>query len=225
MPNLYRNTAAAVLAAAFCATGCAVSPNGPQEALTVQQTHPISVDSQTVTLTLAIDDAQNGLSPLDAARVRGIADAYMRNGHGPLSISAPSGVSGRTADAVAGRVRTALYEAGVPEAAINVATYPQGAPVRSDLIISFTRYTATASACGIWVGLANADSRNIRSPNFGCATQNNLAAMVADPRDLVEPAGMTPPDSASRIRAVRAYREGSVTSSETDGAIQSQVAN
>lgn len=225
MPNFHKHVAAAVLAAALGAAGCAVSPNGPQEALTVQQAHPISVDSQTITLTLAVDDGRNGLSPLDAARVRGMADAYMRNGHGPLSISAPSGVSGREADALAGRVRAALYDAGVPEAAISVAAYPQGAPVRSDLIVSFTRYTATPSACGIWTGIAEADSRNIRTPNFGCATQNNLAAMIADPRHLVEPADMTSPDSASRIRAVRAYREGAVTASETDGAIQSQVAN
>jgi type IV pilus biogenesis protein CpaD/CtpE len=49
--------------------------------------------------------------------------------------------------------------------------------------------------------------------------------MIGDPRDLVEPAAMTDPDSAIRIRGVKLFREGQVTASETDSDIEQQVAN
>jgi pilus assembly protein CpaD len=65
----------------------------------------------------------------------------------------------------------------------------------------------------------------MRSPNFGCSMQNNLAAMIGDPRDLVEPAAMTAPDAAIRVRGVKLFREGQVTSSETDGDVEQRVAN
>jgi len=42
--------------------------------------------------------------------------------------------------------------------------------------------------------------------------------------DLIEPADMTPPDAAFRIRGVNAYREGAKTSSETDSKIETKVA-
>ncbi|MFZ5617384.1 MAG: CpaD family pilus assembly lipoprotein, partial [Pseudomonadota bacterium] len=94
-----------------------------------------------------------------------------------------------------------------------------------DIIVSYNHYVATPSACGIWEGDRERDYRNMRSPNFGCATQNNLAAMIGDPHDLIEPAEMTPPDSATRIRGVTAFRKGEVTSSATDGEVETEVAN
>jgi pilus assembly protein CpaD len=202
---------------AVAAAGCATKFNGPEHALSIEEEHPISVDSQTVTMTLASGGA---LSSLDRARVRSFADAYMRDGHGALTLTTTGADAGRADD-----IRAALYQSGVPAASVAASSYRAGEGSTNDFILSFTHYVATPSACGVWEGMKERDFRNMRSPNFGCSTRNNLAAMIGDPRDLVEPAAMTDPDSAIRIRGVKLFREGQVTASETDSDIEQQVAN
>ena len=44
--------------------------------------------------------------------------------------------------------------------------------------------------------------------NFGCASQRNLAAMVDNPADLVQPRGETPAYTARRSVAIDKYRKG-----------------
>ena len=49
---------------------------------------------------------------------------------------------------------------------------------------------------------------NRPSWNHGCATQKNLAAMVANPEDLIQPRPETPPLAARRATAMDKYRKG-----------------
>lgn len=204
-------------AAAVAAAGCATKFNGAEQALSVAEEHPISVDSQTVTMTMAAGAA---LSPIDRARLRAFADSYMRNGHGALTLTSPGGAdSGQSAD-----IRAALSEFGVPGDSVAAAAYRTGEGSTTDLILSYTHYVATPSACGVWEGARERDFRNMRSPNFGCSAQNNLAAMIGDPRDLVEPAAMTDPDATIRVRGVKLFREGKATSSKADTDIEQKVA-
>ncbi len=44
--------------------------------------------------------------------------------------------------------------------------------------------------------------------NLGCASQRNLAAMVDNPADLVQPRGETPAYSPRRSVAIEHYRKG-----------------
>jgi len=201
-------------AAAISTAGCAAQFNGHEQALTVAEEHPISVDSQTVTMTLA--ENRGKLSELDNARLKAFAQSYLNNGHGVLTVTAPD-----NADATA--VRDALNQSGVSPASVVDAEYRGGG--QRDIILSYIHYVATPSACGIWEGLRERDYRNMRSPNFGCAAQNNLAAMIGDPHDLIAPADMTPPDSATRIQSVAKYRAGQDTSSQTNSEVSAQVSD
>ena len=214
--------------AAFFAVSCAGGPfNGPQHAATVAQTHPISVDSQVVTLTIDSDPSMTDVSAMDKARLRSFADAYMNNGHGPLTITAPSG-GGADFDGqeAASDIRKALHDAGIPWSALAGATYRTGgSPEGDQLILSFTRYVATPSQCGVWSGMRARDYRNLRSPNMGCAVMNNVAAMIGDPHELVEPADLAPRDGEMASRAVERYRAGEITASEIDTSINPQVSN
>lgn len=205
-------------AAAIASAGCATKFNGAEHALTVEQEHPISVDSQTVTMTMAPAAA---LTSIDRARLRAFSDAYMRNGHGALTLTSPGGADAGQGD----DIRAALFEFGVPADSVASSSYRSGEGSTSDVILSYTHYVATPSACGVWEGDKERDFRNLRSSNFGCSTRNNLAAMIGDPRELVEPAAMSDPDAAFRIRGVTLFREGSNTSSDVDGEIEQQVAN
>ncbi len=203
--------------------GCSTLSNGASDAKTVAEEHPIAVDTQVVTLTIPVENAAAGLSTTDRARVRAFADHYLRIGHGPVSVTAPTGSRGDAAarDAAAD-ARTVLDATGVDPADVEFASY-RSAEDKRELVLSFTRYVATPPACGDWSPTFKRDFKNLSSPNYGCATQSNLAAMIADPRDLSQPADGTPPDANARARMIGAYRRGEKTASETDTEIQAEI--
>ena len=221
--NMKKLLLAASLAALTSA--CAGAWNGAEEAMTVAEEHPISVDTQVVTLTIDVRPDASELSSMDKARIKAFADAYLSAGHGSIAVTTPAGGdTDRAGRELASITRSYLNEVGVDWAAISGSAYGASENGPRQVILSYTRYVATPSACGIWKGVKARDYANRRSPNFGCATQNNLAAMIADPRDLVEPADRGEADATSRIRVINAYRKGEITSSQTDD-IDAQVAN
>lgn len=70
-----------------------------------------------------------------------------------------------------------------------------------------------ATQCGQWphdIGVADGvmDAMNRPHWNHGCATQQNLAAMVAQPSDLLRPRAETPVDAARRQTNLTRYRAG-----------------
>ncbi len=215
---------AVVSVLALGVAGCAAGFNGPEHAMTVAETHPISVDSQVVTLTIDADATTTDLSDRDKSRLRAFANAYLVNGHGPLTITAPSGYADADGHEASADIRQALNDAGVSWEALSGATYRTGGDAGDQLIVSYTRYVATASECGVWSGVRARDYRNLRSPNYGCATQNNIAAMVSDPHDLIAPAAISPRDAMSTARAIDSYRTGETTSSATEN-IEAEVAD
>ena len=68
----------------------------------------------------------------------------------------------------------------------------EGAPVTSGYVqpgqarVVITRSTAGVPGCPDWSAKSDMNYNNATSPGFGCATNSNLAAMVANPEDLVE---------------------------------------
>lgn len=207
------------------ASGCAGAWNGAGQALTVAEEHPISVDSQVVTMTMPLETQGSALSSMDKARLRAFSDSYLTSGYGPLTITAPEGASSDAAgQKLAAQIRDYLHETGVNADAINAAVYRVGSDRKRDLILSYTHYVATAPVCGVWDGMRKRDYGNLRSPNFGCAQQNNIAAMVADPRDLVTPADSTSPDANARARMLKMYRAGQPTTTTTDANATVQIA-
>lgn len=83
-----------------------------------------------------------------------------------------------------------------------------------------SRATASVPGCPDWKGNSGAGTT---SPNYGCATNSNLAAMIADPNDLVlgqTTQGGTDPYTATR--AVDAYRRRAPSGSS--GEVKSETA-
>ena len=66
-----------------------------------------------------------------------------------------------------------------------------GAPVTSGQVspgqarVVITRSTASVPGCPDWSAKSDMNYTNAAYPNFGCATNGNLAAMVANPEDLI----------------------------------------
>lgn len=56
------------------------------------------------------------------------------------------------------------------------------------------------------------DSAAVTDSNYGCAINSNLAAMVADPMDLIHGKTTDTFDTANSARAIKAWREAEPTS-------------
>jgi len=52
--------------------------------------------------------------------------------------------------------------------------------------VVITRSSAAVPGCPDWSAKSDMNYNNAASPNFGCGVNSNLAAMVADPQDLLE---------------------------------------
>lgn len=88
----------------------------------------------------------------------------------------------------------------------------EGAPITAGAVqpgsvrVVVSRMTASVPGCPIWEDeIVGAPERT--STNYGCATNSNLAAMVANPSDLVRgQAGSVEGDPATTNKAIDAYR-------------------
>lgn len=84
----------------------------------------------------------------------------------------------------------------------------------STIRLSFQRLQAkVASKCGLWPqDLGGSDPRfnygNEPYWNFGCASQANLAAQVADPVDLARGRVETHGDTLRQVKDIQDLREG-----------------
>jgi pilus assembly protein CpaD len=178
-------------------------------------THPIAVSQDVPTLNITATDR---LSAGDRAAIAGFAAAYKERGHGQLTVATPSGSANTTiAMNVLVDVRDQLAKSGVPAARVSYTPYrASSAAERAPIIMSYTQYQATATPCGSWDEDYAYMPKNTSPSNFGCATQNNLAAMVADPADLVTPRTMTASDAQRRGEVFAKYRKGEITATARD---------
>ena len=64
--------------------------------------------------------------------------------------------------------------------------------------LAYNRIAAHTAPCGPWPDQVADTGENRHYAAFGCATQQNLAAMVASPLDLIYPRGLTPADAQRR---------------------------
>ena len=200
----------------LAAVACSPIKNGPQQAISVEEQHPIQVDSEVVSLMVSLDENPGKLSPRTRAEVKSFLGHYKSRGHGAFSITKPGDDTSRSNSARLARAITKLADdMAVSDAALSEAFYtPEDGQANAPVILSFMRYVATASACGDWSDDASTSYANTRMPNHGCATQNNLAAMLIDPRDLQVPRTLDPADVGRRQKVVEDYRAGQSTGSE-----------
>jgi len=181
----------------------------------VADTHVIEVVEAGERLEFSPSSATPSLTQL--AEIDAFAKIYRTVGHGPITITAPK--EGEVAKAFAAQVRARLIEQGVSFAAVAAAMHGgEGDAV----VLSFTRYEAEAPDCpAIYEQNLSRQTDNRAYDSFGCAMQANLAAMIADPADLLGPRDADPRDGARRAVVFKNYRDGKQT--HADRSSQEQV--
>jgi pilus assembly protein CpaD len=85
-----------------------------------------------------------------------------------------------------------------------------GAVQPGSVRVVLSRTTASVPSCPNWED-SQFGGLSATSPNYGCATNSNLAAMVADPNDLVLGQTGSGTDPATTSRAIRSYRDAQPT--------------
>jgi Pilus biogenesis CpaD protein (pilus_cpaD) len=74
---------------------------------------------------------------------------------------------------------------------------------------------AVVEPCGQWPSDLSDSSSNGMSLNHGCAVQANIAAMAANPQDLVRARRMSPSPAYKGVNAVKALASGTASSTSS----------
>jgi pilus assembly protein CpaD len=182
--------------------------------------HPITVTEADHTMQLFIGANRASLTPTQRAEVLAFAQSWRSEATGGVLIDLPTGTANEQAAAGALReIQSILAASGVPSGSTMVRTYNAGTRSFATVRITYPKVTAQAGPCGMWpkdIGPTEDPEHfeNKQYWNFGCASQHNLAAMVENPQDLVQPRSETPAYTMRRTQVVEKYREGQPTATQ-----------
>ena len=176
--------------------------------------HPITLKEGDRTVEVFVGRNRGGLSPVQRADVLAFAQLWRREATSGIVVEVPTG--GSTGQAAADSMRevhSIFAASGVPRNAVYVRNYRPADTALASIKINYSKMIATAGPCGQWpanLGPGQDASYMENQPywNLGCANQRNLAAMVDNPADLVQPRGEGPSYTARRTVAVDKFRKG-----------------
>lgn len=212
---------AVAMLAALALAGCKHGEDPTQVAgwtlINPNERHPILVSQEPVNLNIRIARGQQGLTPhqraelLNFARKARASDA----GNSRMVIAAPSGAANEVAsmDAVE-EIRALVSDSGFAEDMIMVEAYHEDRNGQPPIRISYLRYIAEGPQCGNWPSNLAYEPQNLPQPNLACATQRNLAAMVANPADLLGPRTEGERSGERRDQAWDKYVKGDITTAK-----------
>jgi len=224
-PTAGRRSAAGIMLRAAAAAACALfvgACNTDQQATTAapevptdyRLRHPITLQESKRTLQLLIGSNRGELNPTQRAQVLAFGLGWKRAATGGIVVERPVGSSNEQAAADAMReIVSILSAAGLPPQSIAVQTYQAIGLNLPPVRVSYPKIVAQAGPCGLWphdIGPSfNRDYFENQPPwNYGCATQRNLAAEVADPSDLIQPRSETPAYTMRRTTVIQKYTAG-----------------
>ena len=215
--------AVAVILAAGALSGCyytsgALAPPDAVASVPVPNDyrlrHPIAIRDGDRNIVLFIGPHRGSLTPAQRADVVGFARMWHKEATGGMVIDVPSGTSNqRAAREASGEVR-ALLAAELPANSVVVRNYqPEDRERFAPIRVHYPKIVAEAGPCGLWphdLGPSHDPEHVLNKPywNLGCAQQRNLASMVDDPADIVQPRGETPAYEGRRAVALDKYRQG-----------------
>lgn len=184
-----------------------------------RERHPITLKDGERTVEVFLGRNRGGLSPAQRADVVSFAATWKHNATSGIIVDVPR--AGATKMAAADSLReihSILNASGVPGNGVRVRSYMPSDLALPSIKLSYARLSAEAGPCGRWpYDLGPADDfiyqQNRAYYNLGCASQRNLAAMVDNPADLVQPRGESEVYTNRRTNMLDKYRKGESPSS------------
>jgi len=195
----------------------------------VRQRHPITLQQGRQTVQVFLGRYRGGLTPRQRADVLAFAQGWRQDATGAIVIDVPTNRA--TARATTGSLRqiySIFAASGIPRNSVHMRRYRARSATLASIELNYSKLVANAGPCGLWpkdLGPAAGKGYLKNHPywNFGCATQHNIAAMVADPADLVQPRSTTPAFEARRSVALDKYINGEDPSSQNRGVEKGKI--
>ncbi len=154
------------------------------------------------------------LSARDKLAVAQFLDGYARSGDGPLYVNRPanalSGLGTQQAEAV---IRGLMTQGGLNSHAVQTGQYASRPGAPAPVVVSYRTLRAIPQDCRQMGSLSDTYS-NQTHQNFGCFQSANLAAMVTDPRQLLEPYASGQPNAQRRQVIYDKYIQGETTAAQ-----------
>lgn len=212
--------ACALLAVAALSQGCARDPQTTGAIPDDYRTrHPITLSEAQHSLDIPVSPADNRLPGAMAENVKGFVQNYVASSTSIVQMQVPTGsANAASASLIKRQIRSVLTSSGISSGKIvevpyGASPYGDAAPIR----LSYVAVTAMTGQCGQWPEDLNSNTSSNKSwYNFGCASQSNLAAQIANPMDLVGPRGMSPINAERRSLVLDKYRAGKNTATSND---------
>ena len=146
----------------------------------------------------------DGLDPATGSSVRQWFDAIGLDYGDRISIDGSAGNSGSNRDIAEIAARYGLFiSEGAP--------VTEGAIAPGQVRIVVSRSTATVSGCPDYSQPSQPNFTAAASSNYGCAINSTLAAMVANPEDLVKGQAARGSSADTAARAIRVWRDSEPT--------------
>jgi pilus assembly protein CpaD len=176
--------------------------------------HPIVISEKDQKLDLPVGASDRGMTRSQRQTLLGFLDGYDKSAAPVLTILVPSGSANEIAAAKAGHEFGRLAVAsGIRSNRVSVTSYQaSSAEMSSPVRVVYTTIRAQTDKCGRWPEDLLSNSENKHYADFGCSYQNNLAAQMANPADLLGPRKTTDIDAENRSKVIDTYRAREISS-------------
>jgi pilus assembly protein CpaD len=205
----------AALCLALAAAGCntdqaAYAPPYPSD---FRDRYPIKIAEAERSIEIYGGSGHGRLTASQRAEVAAFARAWRRESSGLLFVDVPVGVRAKFSVRQTTREVTSVLAAmGVPPSAIERRPYRLAEPATfAPIRIAYPQVRAVTGRCGMWIDNIGPGFHSVENDpywNHGCANQRNLAAMIVNPEDLVQPRAEGRPDAGRRQVVLDKWRQG-----------------
>jgi pilus assembly protein CpaD len=197
------------LAASLLLAGCGINPELAAPAPLAPYPPPKQIEVRLASFNHDIHFAP-GAKRLTSAQASGLASFLTHNGigQGDTVTVASAGSTTKVATARRAAVLNVLKAYQIPaRSGIDTSLAPDTIRVHA------AHAVAIAPACPDWSKPEANEPENRPSSNYACATEANLAAMIANPVDLVKPRDSNIADADALARGAALYRSGNLAKS------------
>lgn len=173
----------------------------------VEENFPIKVVERPRSMTAKA--TANGVRPDDVPEIARFGREAAATAANPIAVHYASGKAGQQSARQAAAI---LAQQGVPRHSIRLTPGGNG----NVLTLSYSARMAETKPCGAWPENLRANQFNESGTAFGCAIQQNIAAMVANPNDFDQARQMPPSLSAPQTPALNRHVDGTWTTPTAD---------
>jgi pilus assembly protein CpaD len=169
--------------------------------------YPIVVEMRPAELVVA--PRPDGTLPnADIPRIKDFIEAWRDGGRGPLRIAIPERLDAAAQDRLLAQLAGVLRRRDAD--ATNIMPVV-ASPKALGVVLAYDDFVAVAPACVPEDAAMTSRGKTVQTPAFGCATQRNIAAMVAHPADLIDPAASGDASAARGALVIQNHRLGNPT--------------